>query len=83
MPGVTIGDNVLIAAGSVVTKSIPSNVVVAGNPARYVCSLDEYIQKNLPFNMNTRPLSPKKKKEFLLAQPEERFIRKELIQVCR
>lgn len=83
MPGVTIGDNVLIAAGSVVTKSIPSNVVVAGNPARYVCSLDEYIQKNLPFNMNTRPLSPKKKREFLLAQPEERFIRKELIQVCR
>ncbi len=34
MPGVSIGDNVLIASGSVVTKSIPSNVVVAGNPAK-------------------------------------------------
>ena len=45
MPGVTIGDNVLIAAGSVVTKSIPSNVVVAGNPAKYVCTLDEFIEK--------------------------------------
>lgn len=34
MPGVTIGDNSLIAAGSVVTKSVPSYVVVAGNPAK-------------------------------------------------
>ena len=30
MPGVTVGDNVLIAAGSVVTKSVPSNCVVGG-----------------------------------------------------
>lgn len=33
---ITIGDNVIIGAGSVVTKSIPSNVVVAGNPAKEV-----------------------------------------------
>ncbi len=33
-PGVTIGDNVVIASGSVVTKDVPSNVVVGGNPAR-------------------------------------------------
>jgi len=32
--GVTIGDNVVIGAGSVVTKDIPSNVVAAGNPCR-------------------------------------------------
>ena len=43
MPGVEIGDNVLIAAGSVVTKSIPSNVVVGGNPARIICSLEDSI----------------------------------------
>ena len=35
MPGVTIGSNVLVAAGSVVTKTIPNNVVVGGNPVRY------------------------------------------------
>ena len=46
MPGVIIGDNVLIAAGSIVTKSIPSNVVVAGNPARYICSIEDYIELN-------------------------------------
>ena len=34
MPGVTIGDNVVIGAGSVVTKDIPSNVVAVGNPCR-------------------------------------------------
>ncbi len=34
MPGITIGDNVVIGAGSVVTKDIPSNVVAVGNPCR-------------------------------------------------
>ena len=33
LPGVTIGDNAVIAAGSVVTKDVPSDCVVAGNPA--------------------------------------------------
>ncbi|UFU00388.1 acetyltransferase [Radiobacillus kanasensis] len=33
-PGITIGDNVVIASGSVVTKDVPDNVVVGGNPAR-------------------------------------------------
>lgn len=35
-PGVTIGDNVTVGAGSVVTKDVPSNVIVAGNPAKIV-----------------------------------------------
>lgn len=34
MPGVTIGDNVVIGAGSVVTKDIPANVVAVGNPCK-------------------------------------------------
>ena len=34
MPGVTIGDNSVIGAGSVVTKNIPSNVIAVGNPCR-------------------------------------------------
>ncbi|MBU4681385.1 maltose O-acetyltransferase [Cedecea davisae] len=35
-PGVTIGDNVVVGSGSVVTKDIPANCVVAGNPARII-----------------------------------------------
>ena len=42
-----IGDNVVIGARSVVTKDVPSNSVVAGSPARIICSFDEYKEKNL------------------------------------
>jgi acetyltransferase-like isoleucine patch superfamily enzyme len=42
MPGVTIGNNVVIGAGSVVTKDIEDNVVVAGVPARFIKSLEKY-----------------------------------------
>ena len=45
LPGVSIGDNVIIGAGSVVTKDIPSNSVAVGNPARVICSVDAYIEK--------------------------------------
>lgn len=45
LPGVTIGDNVVIGAGSVVSKDIPSNSLAVGNPAKVVCSYNEYIDR--------------------------------------
>jgi acetyltransferase-like isoleucine patch superfamily enzyme len=36
MPGITIGDEVIVGAGAVVTKDVPSNCIVAGNPARII-----------------------------------------------
>ena len=42
LPGVTIGDNTVIGAGSVVTKDIPSNVVAVGNPCRILREVNEY-----------------------------------------
>ena len=36
LPGVRIGDNCVVGAGSVVTKDVPSNCIVAGNPARII-----------------------------------------------
>ena len=40
LPGVTIGDNVVIGAGSIVNKDIPSNVVAVGNPCRVIRKID-------------------------------------------
>ena len=41
LPGVTIGDNTVIGAGSVVTKDIPGNVVAVGNPCRVLRPIGE------------------------------------------
>ena len=38
-PGVTLGDNVIVGSGAVVTKSFPSNVIIAGNPAKIIKQL--------------------------------------------
>lgn len=45
LPGVTIGSNVVIGANSTVTHDVPDGSVVAGSPAKILCSLDEYIDK--------------------------------------
>lgn len=45
LPGVTIGNNVIIGANSTVTHDIPDNSVVAGNPAKFICTLEEYLRK--------------------------------------
>lgn len=39
-PGVTIGDNAVIAAGAVVTKDVEENVLVGGNPAKFIKSIE-------------------------------------------
>lgn len=76
MPGVTIGNNVVIGASSIVTKSIPSNVVVAGNPAKIIKSYDEYITGSLPFNLHCKGMGYNEKKKFLLSLDESKFIKK-------
>lgn len=45
LPGVTIGDDCVVAANSVVTKSIPDGCVVAGNPARILYTKEEWRMK--------------------------------------
>ena len=45
LPGITIGDNTIVAAGSVVTKSLEGNFVYAGNPAKKIKDIDSYKSK--------------------------------------
>ena len=76
MAGVTIGEGALVAAGSIVTKSVAPRTVVAGNPARYICTVDEYIEKNLKYNVNTKGMSAEEKREYLLALSDDSFIKR-------
>ena len=46
-PGVTIGENSVVAAGAVVTKDVPDNVVVGGVPAKIIKTLDPSEQKEI------------------------------------
>lgn len=55
MPGVTIGDNSVIGAGSVVTKDIPANVVAVGNPCRVLRPISEHDRQ---FYFKDRPIDP-------------------------
>ena len=60
MPGVTIGDNTVIGAGSVVTKDIPSGVVAVGNPCKVLREINEhdyeyyYKDKKIPEEMRVK-----------------------------
>ena len=45
LPGISIGDNTVIGAGSIVTKDIPANVVAYGNPCRVIREIGEHDRK--------------------------------------
>jgi len=45
LPGVNVGDDSIIGAGAVVTKDVPKGMVVGGNPAKVITSVDNYMKK--------------------------------------
>ena len=46
LPGVVIGPKTIVGANSVVTRSLPPDTVCAGNPAKVICSLEDYLSKH-------------------------------------
>lgn len=74
-----IGSNVIIGAGSVVSHDIPDNSVAAGNPARVICSMDEFREKHQQ-NLKTHIYFTKHKwNEWSNASPEDwKEMRKQL-----
>lgn len=75
LPGVTIGTNVIIGAGSVVTRSIPDNTIVAGNPARIVGNIKQFESKRKEFFFNTKYMSYEDKKR-IVKQETKKMIKK-------
>ena len=47
LPGVTIGDNAVVAAGAVVAKDVPQNVIVAGVPAKIIKQIQTVSHDNI------------------------------------
>lgn len=76
MPGVTIGEGALVAAGSVVTKSVAPHTVVGGNPAQFICTTEEYYERNKRYNVGTKGCGHEEKKKLLLSLPDDCFIKK-------
>ncbi|MGE0352568.1 MAG: acyltransferase [Gemmatimonadales bacterium] len=77
LAGVEIGPRTIVGANSVVSRSLPADSVCAGNPARVICGLEEYLQKHRE-RMKSRPcfeyldydirvLTPERRKELLAA----------------
>lgn len=77
LAGVEIGPRTVVGANSVVSRSLPPDTVCAGNPARVICSLDEYLAKHrkrlaegpsFPYlQYDIRFLSPERKAELVAA----------------
>lgn len=67
MPGVTIGNNVIIGCCSVVTHDIPDNSVVAGVPARFIETIDEYAAKNSDKFLHCKNMKSSDKEKYLLS----------------
>ena len=63
---ISIGDNTIIGANSLVNKDIPDNVVAAGNPCKVICTLDEYRRKHSDDFLYMVSLPPEEKKQYLL-----------------
>lgn len=78
MPGVTIGNNVVIGAGSLVSKDVPDSSVAVGSPAKVICSLEVFLEKEKHlmneentfgdnYTLRNPELSEKHKKEMIEA----------------
>ena len=70
MYGVSLGDHCIVGAGSVVTKSFPPRTVLAGNPAKAICTIDDYAEKCRDFALNLKKIPLSERPAYFEAHPE-------------
>lgn len=78
LPGVIIGDNSIIGAGSVVTKTIPENVIIGGNPAKIIGTVPVFREKVENRVFNFRNVGYMERKRMILENKEKWIVREEL-----
>lgn len=71
MYGVTLGDHCIVGAGAVVTHSFPPRTVIAGNPARAICTIDDYAEKYKAYAMDLSVVPLSERKAFFDLHPEQ------------
>ncbi len=76
MPGVTIGNDVIIGAGSIVTKSVPDGKIVAGNPARIIGETNDFVEKIKQYDVGSKGMNYEEKKKYLLNLDDSKFVQK-------
>lgn len=81
MPGVTIGDNCIIGAASIVNKSIPDNSVIAGNPVKYISSTDDYVKKIQNNRIDCHNLSSNEKLKYIQELDDTMFLKRKMINI--
>ncbi len=73
LPGVSIAKDCIVGAGSVVTKSFSKpGMVIVGNPARELCTIEKLREKNSKYALNVWKIPAEEKKAYLLSQ-ESKF----------
>jgi hypothetical protein len=73
LPGVRIEDNVIVGAGSIVTRSIPKGLVVGGNPARVITTFEEFRTKALEWTADSEINRALDYKEIVMSVLQQEF----------